>query len=496
MPPRFVWLKRFAVLGVGIAVAVGLLRVCWGWAAYYRLNTQLAAYRAAGEPVFVEEFNSALDAVPEERNAASRLKKAMGILAGSADSGIDVYEFLRDPTTFDRKSGDAAEFMQKNAAVFALVREARGLPEVAWETRIGGEGSQGGRWGEYHRLALLSGFALAYHLRTGDHESAVGVLRDFLAVSHAIESEPLLSSNLMAWAAYDWTFAYIEEHVHWIRILGEAPAPSDVPRPALRAEVELLLRDLLLESPMRDNLVRSHYGSRAETIHLLETRGAVDSWAGSGTMPKISVPWKTVVDFMLHPALVLDTDRDAGYYTFAARGWKQATLAEAAKRQVSKDAPAHLLHRLTRPITHTPWGSSASTFEKVEGIFFRTLARRRMAALAVAIRLYVEDHGERPPELTLLVPRYLPELPRDPFSPAERSFVYLPEADRPCLYSVGLDGVDNQGQVVIPTDGPFDGEGSDIPLYLEGEKDGDGIEPESGAETHDDHENVEDQERE
>jgi len=74
---------------------------------------------------------------------------------------------------------------------------------------------------------------------------------------------------------------------------------------------------------------------------------------------------------------------------------------------------------------------------------FEAIADRRMAATALAIRLYQSDHaGRRPDRLEQLVPDYLPAVPLDSMSATPRPIGYLPRPEHPVLYSVAGDGVD------------------------------------------------------
>ncbi len=92
-----------------------------------------------------------------------------------------------------------------------------------------------------------------------------------------------------------------------------------------------------------------------------------------------------------------------------------------------------------------------------------------MAGTALAIRLYDIDHGRRPEQLSALVPKYLPVVPVDPFSAQSWSIRYRPDIERPLLYSVGYDGQDDDGTVIILKDGRRDREEKDdIVFYLEG----------------------------
>jgi len=103
---------------------------------------------------------------------------------------------------------------------------------------------------------------------------------------------------------------------------------------------------------------------------------------------------------------------------------------------------------------------------------YRYLAERRMAAVALAVRLYRADHAGRwPDSLEQLVPDYLPSVPSDPFAAGGRPLRYLrdspgwdipptmaaaessyipppgtgPFLGGPVVYSVGEDGIDDGG---------------------------------------------------
>ena len=56
-------------------------------------------------------------------------------------------------------------------------------------------------------------------------------------------------------------------------------------------------------------------------------------------------------------------------------------------------------------------------------LHLRSLAVRRMAAIALAIRLYQLEHGRRPKTLDELVPAYLDAVPLDPFAPDNRTVI-------------------------------------------------------------------------
>jgi hypothetical protein len=95
---------------------------------------------------------------------------------------------------------------------------------------------------------------------------------------------------------------------------------------------------------------------------------------------------------------------------------------------------------------------------------FAGRTNRHLAATALAINLYRADHnGAFPAKLDELVPKYLPAVPADPLLAAESPIGYITDANRPRLYSVGENGVDDGG---APPDPDVNPRGSDIVVDL------------------------------
>jgi hypothetical protein len=88
----------------------------------------------------------------------------------------------------------------------------------------------------------------------------------------------------------------------------------------------------------------------------------------------------------------------------------------------------------------------AGSPDRVIKTHFRVLTERRLAATALALRLYQVDHGgARPQRLEELTPAYLPAVPLDAMAAGNRRLSYLPRAEHPVLYSVGENGDDDGG---------------------------------------------------
>ncbi|MFW6039053.1 MAG: hypothetical protein ACOC9P_01085, partial [bacterium] len=114
---------------------------------------------------------------------------------------------------------------------------------------------------------------------------------------------------------------------------------------------------------------------------------------------------------------------------------------------------------------------------------FHSRVQQQMAGVALALRLYQIDHdGDRPDTLKQLVPDYLAAIPRDLFSSTDRPIGYKPQGVKPVvqqvrsawpgssasaasrsaqtpqrrfsiLYSVGLNGQDDGGRVLMEPNG-------------------------------------------
>ena len=83
-------------------------------------------------------------------------------------------------------------------------------------------------------------------------------------------------------------------------------------------------------------------------------------------------------------------------------------------------------------------------FSQVQHAGDRVEQIHRNLRVAFALAMYRNDEGRYPPKLDALAPRYLPQVPNDLFSGKE--LIYRPTAAGYLLYSVGVNGRDDQGR--------------------------------------------------
>jgi hypothetical protein len=107
-------------------------------------------------------------------------------------------------------------------------------------------------------------------------------------------------------------------------------------------------------------------------------------------------------------------------------------------------------------------------FSEAVRMHYHGLALRRLAATALAMRLFEIDCGRPPESLEELVPDYLTSVPLDPMDGEGRTIGYLRTEDLPRLYSVGSDGIDEGGRIDWTSGYPESPRHEEIVFFLTG----------------------------
>ncbi len=115
-----------------------------------------------------------------------------------------------------------------------------------------------------------------------------------------------------------------------------------------------------------------------------------------------------------------------------------ATLERLRKKLESRQQPLAFLG-LGRELAKT----SLETYLKSIPKAAQFHARHRLAMVAIALKLYRREHGRYPENLQALVPRYLPQVPLDPFDGKPLRYQRLKSGFK--LWSVGPDLKDDGG---------------------------------------------------
>jgi hypothetical protein len=211
-----------------------------------------------------------------------------------------------------------------------------------------------------------------------------------------------------------------------------------------------------------DELLDPEEGRVGERMLIAERVGQIDTtdWYGK-RLP------------LLRPMLQIDLLRALDADDQLIRAARCASWPEASKTLASLDRPVAFPFFGTSPAK----GKSAAdtlpvsrmfrsiimplSLDRFVQVMFRRRTEARLVATSLAIRMYRADHDGRWPEaLEALVPQYLPCVPRDPMAEiAPLRFVVirsgLPDgSDRPLIYSVGDDGIDDTAKGSRPPSQP------------------------------------------
>ncbi len=419
------WLAR---LGLGVGVILLLAAGVWGWLQYdsaRKLQAVIDAAHARGEPILRADF--APPSLPDAGNAAPLLREAAGPLATLDERECDV---LLSPTgrsvgMTDAEADDLIEsVLADHPEVLRLLAAARQKAGVAWPVTPGTPimTTDLPHLNDCRFLVEFAANVARHRHRRGEDAAAVRRLRDAAFVGRAADASPLLVSHLAAVGCDALVADAAREIASTLKVNSTDGASA--------GEVRALIADLSDEAGRRAEFHRSLLEEKLSVLDSIE-----GSRRGAGYGGATNFFWRYNA---VHAAEGLDAVRAA-----AGKADWPAALAVLKPWVIESRPPRlHAVGDLLMP----GWAK----FVKTD---FKAAATRRVAATALAIRLFQTDHnGKRPAALAALVPDYLPALPVDPFAPDGRTFGYAPGraggADAR-LWSVGINGVDDGGAMPV-----------------------------------------------
>ena len=437
---------RWVLLGFGVLIASAVLAY-WHWSSTVeaRLQQEIAAIQARGEPIWPEDFNR--PPIPDEQNAAIEYKAAAAAIVRSVSlDKVTSREGFYRVTQFIRANPDAiARALAENTEALQLLRAARSKSDVNWGTHFTSPMRFFDMWAaglSDCRIMVAMAGAQAYwqHLQSDD-AGAIETVRDSLALAEAVGRDPALANIVLSSSLAQMTSSQVENIFADLRITN-----SPVDGLASRQQVSALIGALLDDSEQARRRTWAIYCTRASSLALCSGLLSGTNLAGllSSTNLESQMPSPTAYENLqslwekpLLRARMVDVLEETKQFVEASR---QPNLP-AAKAMILPRPQRNWLGRIRYEM--------ADMLEPPDGrviVFsFQGQALRRMAAVALAIRMYEVDHGSRPATLEMLVPEYLPVLPADPFRADGGTFVYRPGGDKPMLYSVGSNGVDDGG---------------------------------------------------
>ena len=408
---------RVVVVLLGLPL---LAHAAWGWHADRALTRRVEALRARGERILPDDFKSR-QTVNLYENAARDLRAAAAIVDDDSEAAASA-NWSSTTRPVDPR---AWPYLERAHAWFepALrrVERAQTKPVCDWEHRIPAR-AMDLLLPELNGLQAIQNVlytsALVEH-RDGRDDLVVRRVGQLLYLADTCARTPASAALSVAHDANDRAAVTLEQAVHQLRIgtaAGHAP-PADVRK--------------LIASLLDETTIDSGFDTAMQAERMVQ----LDAVTQRGGHPELGAPSNYAVRPWLDGAGLANLERNTRVIE-AVRGaadWPTArqrlnTLPAMPRREFFASFD---LHNLVRRAAQN---------------HFLTLSDRRLAATALAIRLYEVDHGgARPRQLDELVPAYLPRVPLDAMAAGGQPIKYLPRADHPVLYGVGRNGADDGG---------------------------------------------------
>jgi hypothetical protein len=459
--PRRRWLRRIGlallVLVVGLVGTHGYL----GWSAGRALREELDGYRRAGEPVTPADF--APRVVPDEQNAAVALGEAFK----SIDTEGEAWQRFEEadkraqiPLSAEERAA-LGRVVEENAAALDRIRRAEGRPEVEWGVVLDAPVAILAEMkflGQQRTLARLLGAATAVAHYEGNDAEALRRVEDMLFISRAVDRQPMLLPHLVSIGVAAMACDVVVKSAPDMGVAGDgatgggsrppAVGPA-VARPAGRAQVTALVRQLLNDAPLLASRRRMMLGERMSMVDagIALSDGRLALTGITGTPTDHQRQGAALSGYLFRPMALNDARIMARYATTVRDALVASDLPSYNAR-----IPHTTLEEMVEPRQlHLMASILTPSFNRVVMQDYKIIGIRRMTAVALACRLYALDHdGRLPAALADLVPAYLPDVPADPLT-AGRPLGYVPDRDRPRVYSVGEDGRDDGGYEPSPT---------------------------------------------
>lgn len=458
-----------------LVVALFALRLWWGRDAERRLRRALDPVVAAGLPARMADIKR--QSLTDEVNAAAYLRKASASIVFNDSPAASSFAFPNYPPYGSQWDALAEKSVAQNAKIFPLARQARVYDRADWGTRFvrPAVSTLLPHLNDARHLANTLGDAALYAHFRGDDAAALEIIRDIRHEAKVLGHDPFVISHLVTVGIEMLAQDRLQVIAAGLRIApdGAPPvpagtypttAPSPPPRPATREQVRALIAELLDDGAFGAALVTAYAGERAMQIDTAD-------WLGEKS-------WVLRPMFQLESVRMAEEDEPL-LEAAAQPSWPaaKAVLASAALRRPPPGPPLPAANvfsgRGTPPtnrdvIDYTRLLSSnllgTSPMGRPITQHMRARNEKRLTAVSLAAQLYRADHGTWPPSIDALVPSYLSQAPRDALAPDEKPLGYvllkgaLPEGgDRPLVYSVGHNGVDDAAAGTPPPNAPISG---------------------------------------
>lgn len=404
------WISRainLSALGFVLFVILGGMFQRW------RFFADVHRRQAMGDKVLVDDFVAPVP--PDDQNGAAYILQAEGELKLSPHQRWLIDE-VKDYRLSEEAKSFVIQYRDAHPNIMSLVKKAEACPQVDWHVKwrspaldVELDTHYLDRQREFARFLYV--VAICQH-DAGDDAAAMCTARDIFFLSRAVDTRSTFVGHLSAGGVESMGTNLL------LRLADPQVSTTAGRTQNLDAVARPMIADLCDDARFR----RQFDGALR-----LERMVSVDSI--------IHFPMSKFGAFcyqypIFSGAHALLEDFDAPIRASGLPSWPAASALVPSERPES-------LPFLAQVMDPPLWKPFLLEYE--------CEAERHAAAIAIACRLYADDHdGKWPKELSALVPDYLSAIPCDPFDSQLRPMKYLP-GNPPAIYSISMNGIDNHG---------------------------------------------------
>lgn len=462
------------LIGVGVWFAfMVIVRLWWGHVAESRLRAEIDRIRAAGEPFFAADFRTSGD-FPDEQNAAHYYSLAFAAIVKEFDGQLSFDDIISNPRAYTQYPEEFKRAVDANREAIEYVRTASRTDQIDWKNQVAATllNTNLSHLTQTRQLAKLIHVAALSHHHQGDQAEALACINDMLEMSEKVK-QPDIScstiSSLVSIAISGLASYSIECVAPTLEFDDDGPdIDDDRIKPVSRKDIESLIERLLTVDSIWHGYEMAMIYERAQMADALDSilpNASPSQFAGQPSMTSfnglmswtfVRPAWQLDKVRMIH---WIDDIRQAGL----SGTWSNVNTVDA---EYETKPDANGIEKVSTTMSNILMPSLARATE----LTYRVTAFQKMAGLALAIRLYEIDHGNRPKDLNQLVPDYIREVPIDPFDKSKGPIRYLPNATPPILYSVNSDEIDQGGQFDSKKGAGVNENVLDLPFFLNGNR--------------------------
>lgn len=452
-PRRGIRLKRWhwAILVLLLVFVTGIIAVkIRRHGLEKEIARELAAIRARGEPVTLEELDAWYPKVPDAENAALVLTQALArvprrshddpYVANDADEVARVYSRITGPKGATETNVESARILvEHHDKTLALLREAVRLNRSRFPVQL----TNGSYTLLPHLAPLKAGsqllaLAALQSAQTGDHKKAAEALDTAFLLSDSLKQEPTLVSQLDRMACVNVACSALAT------CLRQTDFTSD--------ELQRLTATVGSQTNSPGH-ARALPGERAVGLDLFRY---VQNW---------SIYWDSVQILGEKPPWwdsgVLGLRARFHYYLWSAN---DAADKLHLLKTFSGFGEVFALPENERPAAFDRKSAESYTVRANKGYLIsdvfipvfkrtyvgelKTMGLQRSALAALAVELFrLDSGGKLPASLAELVPKYLATVPADPFT--GQPLRYLQNGQSYGAYSVGENAIDDRADAKL-----------------------------------------------